>query len=157
MMNTTYELLLEKLSRQASNKKIPLNAAFELTPRCNLNCRMCYIHSPQKDCSFIDKELTAQQWIKLASDARDAGLLNLILTGGEIFLREDFENIYEGISKMGLSIILYTNASLIDQEKVKWLGRMPPSSMEITLYGASAQTYDKVCGNAKAYKQVVMP
>lgn len=155
MMNTTYELLLEKLSRQASNKKIPLNAAFELTPRCNLNCRMCYIHSPQKDCSFIDKELTAQQWIKLASDARDAGLLNLILTGGEIFLREDFENIYEGISKMGLSIILYTNASLIDQEKVKWLGRMPPSSMEITLYGASAQTYDKVCGNAKAYKQVV--
>ncbi len=154
-MDTAYSLLIEKLSRQASNNKIPLNGAFELTSRCNFNCRMCYIHNQSNDCSAIDRELTTEQWIKLASDARDAGMLDLILTGGEVFLRRDFEKIYESLARMGFSISLYTNASLIDEQKAKWLGKIPPSSMEITLYGASAETYEKVCGNGNAYANVV--
>ena len=154
-MDTTYNLLIRKLSRQASNKKIPLNGAFELTPRCNFNCRMCYIHKQSNDCSCVDRELTTDQWIRLASDARDAGMLNLVLTGGEIFLRKDFETIYESVARMGFNITLYTNASLIDSKKAKWLGRIPPTAMEITLYGASAETYEKICGNGAAYKKVI--
>ena len=154
-MDTAYSLLIEKLSRQASNNHIPLNGAFELTSRCNFNCSMCYIHNQSNDCNSIDRELTSEQWINLASDARDAGMLNLLLTGGEIFLRRDFEKIYENIARMGLSISLYTNASLIDEKKAKWLGKIPPSAMEITLYGASAETYEKVCGNGNAYAKVV--
>lgn len=154
-MDTAYSLLIKKLSRQASNNKIPLNGAFELTSRCNFSCRMCYIHEQSNDCSAIDGELTTDQWIKLASDARDAGMLDLILTGGEIFLRRDFEKIYESVARMGFSISLYTNASLIDEKRAKWLGKMPPTAMEITLYGASAETYEKVCGNGNAYAKVV--
>jgi len=155
MTDTVYDLLIEKLSRQAANNKIPLNGAFELTSRCNFNCKMCYIHNQSSDCSAINRELTAEQWIKLATEARDAGLLDLILTGGEIFLRGDFEKIYESVARMGFSISLYTNASLIDDKKAKWLGKIPPSAMEITLYGASAETYEKVCGNGDAYAKVL--
>lgn len=154
-MDTAYELLIEKLSRQASAKNIPLNGSFELTARCNFNCRMCYIHDRKCDHSIAARELTADQWIKLAEDARDAGMLNLVLTGGEIFLRSDFRQIYESAARMGFKITLYTNASLIDSEKAKWLGKLPPTSVEITLYGASADTYEKICGNAKAYNQVI--
>jgi len=154
-MDTAYSLLIEKLSRQASNKRIPLNGAFELTPRCNFNCRMCYIHEHSHSFGKAEGELSADQWIRLASDAYDAGMLNLILTGGEIFLRDDFEEIYENVAKMGFNITLYTNASLIDSKRAKWLGRMPPSTIEITLYGASAETYEKVCGNGNAYSDVL--
>jgi MoaA/NifB/PqqE/SkfB family radical SAM enzyme len=154
-METAYSLLIEKLSRQASNNKIPLNGAFELTSRCNFNCRMCYIHNQSNDCGAIGRELTTEQWIRLATEARDAGMLDLILTGGEIFLRRDFKEIYESVARMGFNISLYTNASLIDEKKAKWLGKIPPTAMEITLYGASAETYEKVCGNGNAYEKVV--
>jgi MoaA/NifB/PqqE/SkfB family radical SAM enzyme len=154
-MNTAYDLLIEKLSMQAGMQKIPLNGAFELTSRCNLNCRMCYVHQQCSDKSVIDKELTADQWIRLASEARDAGMLNLVLTGGEIFLRSDIAEIYENLSQMGFKITLYTNGSLIDETKAKWLGRIPPTSMEITLYGASADTYEKLCGNPAGYERTI--
>jgi radical SAM protein with 4Fe4S-binding SPASM domain len=154
-MKTAYDLLIEKLSMQAGLKKIPLNGAFELTSRCNFNCKMCYVHDQSKDNSVIDRELTAGQWIKLAEDARDAGMLNLVLTGGEIFLRSDLKEIYERLSRMGFKITLYTNGSLIDETKAKWLGRIPPTSMEITLYGASADTYEKLCGNGSGYERTV--
>jgi radical SAM protein with 4Fe4S-binding SPASM domain len=154
-MKTAYDLLIEKLSMQAGLKKIPLNGAFELTSRCNYNCKMCYVHDKSEDKSLIRRELTADQWIGIAEDARDAGMLNLVLTGGEIFLRSDFKDIYERLSRMGFKITLYTNGSLIDETKAKWLGRIPPTSMEITLYGASADTYEKMCGNAAGYERTI--
>lgn len=154
-MKTAYDLLIEKLSMQAGLKRIPLNGAFELTSRCNYNCKMCYVHDPSKAIDLIGKELTADQWIRIAEDARDAGMLNLVLTGGEIFLRSDIEDIYERLSRMGFKITLYTNGSLIDEAKAKWLGRIPPTSMEITLYGASAETYEKLCGNSAGYERTI--
>ncbi len=154
-MNTAYDLLIEKLSMQAGLNKIPLNGAFELTSRCNFNCKMCYIHNQSEDRCVADRELSTDQWIKLAEDARDAGMLNVVLTGGEIFLRSDIEKIYESLSRMGFKITLYTNGSLIDETKAKWLGRIPPTSMEITLYGASADTYEKLCGNAAGYERTI--
>ena len=54
-MKTAYDLLIEKLSMQAGLKKIPLNGAFELTSRCNFNCKMCYIHNPSRDKSVVDE------------------------------------------------------------------------------------------------------
>jgi radical SAM protein with 4Fe4S-binding SPASM domain len=155
MMKTTYDLLVEKLSMQAGLKNIPLNGAFELTSRCNFKCRMCYIHDPSRNKSVANRELTADQWIRIAESARDAGMLNLALTGGEIFLRSDFAVIYERLSRMGFQITLLTNASLVDETKAKWLGRIPPTSMEITLYGASADTYEKLCGNAAGYERTI--
>jgi len=154
-MKTAYDLLIEKLSLQAGLQRIPLNGAFELTSRCNFNCRMCYVHDKSEDKSLIRRELTADQWIGIAEDAREAGMLNLVLTGGEIFLRSDFKDIYERLSRMGFKITLYTNGSLIDETKAKWLGRIPPTSMEITLYGASADTYEKMCGNAAGYERTI--
>lgn len=154
-MNSTFELLLDKLSAQAAIKDIPLNGAFELTSRCSLNCKMCYVHTSRDDAGVVKRELTAQQWIKLAEDAREAGMLNLILTGGEVFVRQDFEEIYEHLARMGFSINLYSNATLIDEKKAKWLGRIPPAQMEITLYGASADTYERLCGNRDAYRAVI--
>ncbi len=154
-MKTSFDNLIQNLLQKAMTDKIPMNGSFELTSRCNLNCRMCYIHNRNNACTAASTELSADQWIKLASEARDAGMLSLVLTGGEIFLRQDFKTIYEKIAKMGFQVILYTNGTLIDENTAKWLGKIPPATIEITLYGASPETYDKVCGNAQAFLDVI--
>lgn len=154
-MGTTWGQLGRRIINNAQMKKIPVAGQFELTTRCNLQCKMCYICQPANEKNAIGRERTAAEWIRLAEEARDAGMLYLLLTGGEIFLRKDFKIIYEELSRMGFNIELYTNATLITPETADWLAKIPPSRIGITLYGASPETYGKVCGNPNAFDYAV--
>lgn len=149
--NMEWKVFHNKITALAVEKGIPLSGAFELTSRCNFNCRMCYVAASANDRNVRASELTADQWLDMGRQARNAGTFYLILTGGEIFLREDFEKIYEGLCEMGLNITLYTNASLITPERARWLGKIPPNKVSVTLYGASAETYEKVTGSGENY------
>jgi MoaA/NifB/PqqE/SkfB family radical SAM enzyme len=154
-MSSPLESLSERLIASAKKNKVPLSGGFELTGRCNLKCKMCYVCKDSNDKSAMKAERTAKEWIRLAEEARDAGTLFLLLTGGEVFLREDFKAIYEEICMMGLNTQIYTNATMITPKIASWIGRIPPSSMEVTLYGASPETYYKVCGDASGYERAV--
>jgi len=155
-MSMTAEQFDNKLIEVAKKKGIPLWGKFELTGRCNLKCKMCYVRKEARDKEIIKLERTAAEWIKLAEEAKAEGLLYLLFTGGEVFLRPDFKEIYEAVSLMGFSISIYTNATLITAEIANWLGKIPPSLIEVTLYGASPETYEEVTGDFNAYDKAVM-
>ncbi|MGE5405191.1 MAG: radical SAM protein [Candidatus Saccharibacteria bacterium] len=154
-MELTWSTLIKQLSTESFIKGTPLTMSFELTPRCNQKCNMCYVSSPANDQAVIDRELTAEQWIQMGREARDAGLLILVLTGGEVFLREDFRQIYEGLLNLGLMIQINTNGTLINEETVEWLKKIPPSRVFITLYGACHDTCAKVTGLGNSYERTV--
>ncbi len=154
-MSADWAQISKQLTINANILRKPISAAFELTSRCNLKCKMCYIASPEENLEKKSKELDADQWIKLAQMARDAGALYIILTGGEVFLRKDFRKIYEAIASMGFVTQIYTNATLITPEIAEWLGKTPPFRVSITVYGASADTYEKVCGVRSGYEKVL--
>lgn len=132
---------------------LPISGTFELTARCNFNCRMCYVHL-QDAASLIPRELTADQWLSLASDARDAGMIFLLLTGGEPFIRKDFPYLYTELVKMGIVVSINSNASLYNDELRELFLRYPPSRVNVTLYGGSEETYRRLCGSA-SYEKVV--
>lgn len=143
------------LRDKADRNFIPINGTFELLPMCNMDCKMCYIRLDKKE---VDKKgglRSANEWLDLAKDAKNAGLLFLQLTGGEVFLYKDFEYLYTELSKMGFIISINTNATLIKEENIKFLLKYPPRYMSITLYGGSNDTYAKLCNNPKGYDQVV--
>ena len=128
---------------KASARGIPLSGNFELTPRCNFNCRMCYVHQNIR----AEDEWTAEQWLELGRTARDAGMVFLLLTGGEPLIRKDFQKIYSGLKRLGLLISINTNASLINRDWVEFFKKDPPLRMNISLYGASNETYRELCGH----------
>ncbi|MCX8128932.1 MAG: radical SAM protein [Clostridia bacterium] len=154
-MSTSWSQLNDKIMEQAAKKKVPVVGQFELTPRCNLQCKMCYICRRENDYEILAEEISAHAWIQLAAGARDAGMLYLLLTGGEVFLRQDFKTIYEEISMMGFVTEIFTNATLITPQVAKWLGRIPPSKVAVSIYGASPETYRVVCGSASSYERTV--
>lgn len=154
-METTWGELSSHLLEIAKIKKIPLIGSFELTSRCNLRCSMCYVHSNVDDIKVKDGELSAEQWINIAIQAREAGMLYLLLTGGEVFLRDDFLDIYEYLSNIGFNIQIYTNATLITPKIAEFLNKNPPSKISVTLYGASSETYGKVTGHADGYIKAI--
>lgn len=154
-MELTWDTLGDEIIKKASDKGVPVIGQFELTPRCNLKCKMCYICRPANDGNTIANEHSAEEWIRMAMEARDAGTLYLLLTGGEVFLRNDFKEIYNEISMMGFSTEIYTNATMITPQLAKWIGTKPPARIGVTLYGASTETYFRVCGNAEGFKNAV--
>lgn len=154
-MSNAYNLYSNFLFAKAGSQGIPLSGSFELTPRCNLDCRMCYIHRRANDKAALAQERTADQWLALAQECVQAGTLLLLLTGGEPFLRPDFREIYTGCRRLGLMVSINSNATLIDEDTVRFLAADPPSRINITLYGASPETYGALCGDPSAYERVV--
>ena len=142
------------LEDQAYKDKIPLRGTFELTARCNFNCKMCYVHLNEQQIKSIGRELTNEEWLEIARQARDAGMLYLTLTGGEVFARPGFRELYEQLSQIGFLIQIYSNGYLIDENVMSWLSEMPPNALRFTLYGASNETYYRVCGIKDGFDRV---
>jgi radical SAM protein with 4Fe4S-binding SPASM domain len=143
---TDYGSLVREMLRRAALVRQPAHGAFELTSRCNLTCRMCYVRQAAGDRTKVAKELPAAAWLELARQAADNGMVFLLLTGGEVFVRRDFFEIYEPLTRMGIVLALFTNGTLITKDIAARLAQAPPSRTEITLYGATAATYEAVTG-----------
>lgn len=139
---------------KAARYGYPCAASFELTPRCNFNCKMCYIHLSLEEQQRRGRELSAQEWISLGEQACSAGMVFLLLTGGEPTIRPDFPEIYLALKKMGLMISVNTNGVLIRGELLELFRQEPPYRMNISLYGMSNETYERVCG-VPAYDSVM--
>lgn len=151
MTPNSYGALLDELLETAAAVGQPLSGTFELTKRCNLRCRMCYVCEAAGDRELRSSELSAQQWLDLGRQAVDAGMVLLLLTGGEILLRPDFLDIYLPLSQLGLHITLFSNGTLVTPELAAALARVPPHSVEITVYGATRQTYEAITGVRGSY------
>lgn len=146
--------LVDFLHRKAGMTGIPLSGTFELSPICNMDCRMCYVKMTKADMDASGGRLrTVEEWVDLAKKAQEKGMLFLLLTGGEPFLWKDFRMLYTELKKLGLVITINTNGTMIDEETVEWLKKDPPSRLNITLYGASDETYERLCRNPKGYTQ----
>lgn len=147
--------LTEYLYNKASRARIPLSGTFELSPVCNFDCRMCYVRKTAKEVREHDRPiLQLEDWLRIAREAKEQGMLYLLLTGGEPFLWPDFWTLYDELIDMGMLISINTNGSLIDDAAIEHLRRKPPRRISITLYGASDETYRQLCGAKDVFAKV---
>lgn len=147
--------LIDALLQQATATHSPISGTFELTGRCNLSCKMCYIHNMTCDQSLLCKELSTDQWIALADKAKEAGTLILLLTGGEPTLRKDFCTIYKACAERGFLVSINTNASLLTEEMFELFRSHPPLRVNVSIYGMSENIYESMCGNGAAFHRVI--
>lgn len=126
---------------------LPIAGNFELTPRCNFHCPMCYVHMPPEQIRETGhRELTAGEILYIARQARDLGMVFALLTGGEPLIREDFFEIYHGMKALGLMLSINTNGSMLTEPVLDRFLADPPTRFNISLYGSSNETYQKMCG-----------
>lgn len=143
---STEPYLVTYLHAKGRRLGLPVAGNFELTARCNFNCPMCYVHMSEKEIENCGKELTAAQWIKLAEEAKDQGMVFVLLTGGEPFVRKDFFEIYSAMKRMGLIVSINSNGSMLEGKVLEQLLADPPSRINISLYGGCNETYKDMCG-----------
>lgn len=133
---------------------IPISGTFELTPRCNFNCKMCYVHLKPEEIPRNGVELTATEWLRIAEEAKKAGTTWLCITGGEPLLHPEFPLIWERLTEMGFFLTLQTNASLVRGKMLDLLERCPPRQAKVTLYGSDDEVYQAVCGVEQGFTRV---
>lgn len=134
-----------EIKSNAKKTHTPIECGFELTPCCNFNCKMCFVH--EIDHSAVrSKELSTEQWISIFDQAYENGMMFALLTGGECLLREDFYTLYLYLWNKGIFVSVNTNAYLIDSKHLSFFKRYPPYLIQITLYGTDDHYYKAVTG-----------
>jgi len=124
--------------------RAPSVFTLELTARCNMNCRHCYLNLPANDMEARSREMTLAEIDDLANQAIEMGALWCLLTGGEPLLRADFTEIYLALKRKGLLVSVFTNAALITDEHIRLWREYPPRDLEVTVYGVTPETFEHV-------------
>jgi radical SAM protein with 4Fe4S-binding SPASM domain len=132
--------LWEKLEARGA----PLSFELEVTARCNNDCRHCYINRPAGDLEARARELSLPEIEAIAGEAASLGAMWCLITGGEALLREDFFDIYLALKRLGLLVSVFTNACLVTPEHLALFTKYPPRDLEVTVYGVTPETYERV-------------
>lgn len=139
------DLPLEEFGKDMLQKwmanRVPLSGSMELDLRCNLKCHHCY-----RDGEWPPGVLGTEEVNGILDQVTDAGTLWMLFTGGEVFLRRDFFEIYQHALERGLKVTVFTNGTTVTNRIADRLAERPPYSIEITLYGYSKEVYEEVTG-----------
>ena len=146
MQASTYTEFSTAMHTAVAANAIPSNGTIEVSHRCPLTCSHCYNNLPMGDRGARALELTTDQHRRIADEIAEMGCLWLLYTGGEIFARRDFMDIYKHAKRAGLLITLFTNGVLITPQIADELMEWRPFSIEITLYGRTRETYERLTG-----------
>ncbi|HTZ10989.1 MAG TPA: radical SAM protein [Candidatus Margulisiibacteriota bacterium] len=129
-----------------------LSFDLEITARCNNNCRHCYVNLPANDRMARKDELSLNGIKKIVDQALDLGALWCLITGGEPLLRKDFFDIYIYLKQKGLLVSVFSNATLLTKKHADFFKKYPPRDFEVTLYGVTQETYEKVTRTPGSFK-----
>ena len=139
------------LWKKTADRRVPLDFSLELTARCNNDCAHCYINLLAGDPEARRKELTVAEISDIAGQAAGLGAMWCLITGGEPLLRQDFAEIYLALKRKGLLLSLFTNACLVDEDHIAFLKKYPPRDVEVTVYGVTQETYERVTRKPGSY------
>ncbi|MCL5774488.1 MAG: PqqD family peptide modification chaperone [Firmicutes bacterium] len=139
--------LLKKLTHDAEQLLIPLQVILELTYRCNLNCKHCYIENK------IPNDLLKKEYFKLLDELAEMGTLEIVFTGGEPFLRKDFFHILEYARLLGFSCIIKTSGTLITEENIETLAELFPHEVHVSLYSMNPEEHDFITNTPGSFKK----
>ncbi|AEE14525.1 Radical SAM domain protein [Thermodesulfobium narugense DSM 14796] len=141
-----------------TNKSVPFTVQIHITERCNLNCRHCYQENEiTEEMSLEEIKDYIQEILEVVYDWAEkseiAFLPNINLLGGEVFLRNDWEEILNFLSRENIEYYILTNATLIDEFVAKKLKNFQVSGVQVSLDGPE-KIHDYIRGQDSFKKAV---
>jgi MoaA/NifB/PqqE/SkfB family radical SAM enzyme len=131
-----------------------LAVQWEVTERCNLLCQHCYLSVPARGGVNANADLSFDEALNLFDGLADLGVMFITFTGGEVFLRPDFIDLCTAARARGFGVRILTNATRIRELEAGRLAELGITSVELTVYGASASGYRHATGVANGYRDV---
>ncbi|UCF68255.1 MAG: radical SAM protein, partial [Acidobacteriota bacterium] len=130
---------LTRVLAAALEQQIPISVLFELTNRCNEDCRHCYV-----DLGDVDGELTREEVERVLGELKQAGTLFLTFTGGEIFTRKDTVGLIRKARELGFALRLFTNGTLLTPGHVQAIAEAGVLGVEMSLFSMDPSQHDAI-------------
>ncbi|MEU6347219.1 radical SAM protein [Streptomyces sp. NPDC046977] len=112
-------------------------ATYEINLGCDFDCEHCYLGEKK----FEGVDLAGKE--RLLLTLRDAGVIWLQITGGEPLIDPHFPFVYERAHELGMQVEILSNGSRLRNDRIfKLLTTYPPTRLSLSVYGATAETYD---------------
>lgn len=156
MMARSYSVRedLNRVLRGAGSSSRITRMDMELTERCNNDCIHCCINRPANDQRARAREMSTEQVTDILDQAAALGCLEVRITGGEPLLRPDMRDIYLYARRLGMKVLLFTNARLITPELADLFSRVPPlEPIEVTVYGMRKESCEAVTRSPGSFSQ----
>jgi radical SAM protein with 4Fe4S-binding SPASM domain len=130
---------MTKILTDALRQQIPVSVQFELTNRCNEDCKHCYV-----DLGDVQDELTTDEVLGILEQLQRAGTLFLTFTGGEVFTRRDAMSLVRRARELGFALRIFSNGTLITEAIADELAAIGIVGVELSLYAMDEAKHDEV-------------
>lgn len=148
-----FQVLSNELNEKLFRKRVPLSGGIELTSKCNFKCVHCY-ETMERDLNEVET-LSVEKLYKIIDILEKMGCISVFLTGGEAMLDKRFDRIYTYLRKKGIMVAILSNGTSISKDKCELFKIYRPRMIDISLYGASNETYKKVTRIEKGYEKLI--
>ncbi len=120
----------------------------ELTERCNLRCKHCYMEQKKKqfDVSNLDRVL---------DELKEIGAITITYSGGEIFTRDDIFEIIDLTLDKGFIVNIITNCTMIDDKIIQKIGERQITQIQSSIYGCNEITHDNITRIIGSYNKTI--
>lgn len=125
----------------------------ELTARCNLGCRHCYVESgPHLP---LIEGMETDDWRRTIDDARIMGCKQVQFIGGEPTIHPDFRELLEHARRNRFEHVhIFTNATTLDEEKIAFLERAGVN-VAFSFYSCHPEIHDRITGGKGSFERTV--
>jgi radical SAM protein with 4Fe4S-binding SPASM domain len=124
----------------------PLQINMELTMQCYTNCIYCYANRKM----HIDKYLSLERILAIIKNAKNIGVLNFEINGGEVLLHPNCKAIVSALIENGYQPSISTKTP-ISHEQIVELKTVGLKSIQISLDSAKKSTLNKMLGVDDSY------
>ena len=138
-----YDSFMEYFEEKAKKNNVPISGQFELTPLCNLDCKMCYVHLNNNQLQGREL-LGVEDWKSVMKQAYDCGMMDAALTGGECLTYPGFKDIFLFLQDLGCQVTVMTNGFFLNEEMIDFFTEHPPADIQVTLYGGNDDVYARI-------------
>jgi AdoMet-dependent heme synthase len=148
-MSFTHQGAADLLAARAARTRSPTAATLQVTDRCNYECVHCYQeHGVKPELSFAEIE-------RILGELADAGVLFLVLMGGEFFMRRDADEILQLAHDLGFAIRLKTTGHHVTEKRADFLATIRPLEVDVSLYAAGKHEHEQVTRNPGSWERSV--
>ena len=115
--------------------RTPRRVNIDITSRCNLRCRYCYFF----DNSAVNyRDLPTEEWLRFFAELGELNVMDVILAGGEPFIRSDLPTLLDGIVQQRMRFALLSNGALITDDIAAFIARTGRCNyVQVSVDGAS--------------------
>ena len=130
----------------------PYLISWNVTARCNLRCKHCYIDAS----TAMPGELATEEALQVLEEIAELNPETmLIFTGGEPLLRPDLDELVARAASLGMMAVLGTNGTLLTAERARELEEQGLSGVGISLDSLASSRHDGFRGLEGAWQGAV--